>query len=520
MPDVRCGTICTVNIPRCLPSLFHNLSFIDADDEKESTNQIISRPTIMKPRSALHSMLGFLVLLSSADSFLTPAKPLRTLRSALQFSTYNDSGTTELLEALLLQADMAPLRTRQHEYAYQRRRLGEQLRLNKANNQKDYAYQRRRLGEQLRLEKKNYYDKLQQHAREEEIFHRKMLEQQLRPEKHNDVASGLLETTNSADNDSNSLNAKLEILRQEVDTSMQSPGLNSTSLVIYNESTTDKKTIFELLTNTHLPMPPREDASILSLCLAPVAHFLTAMFLLGVAAFYTIMAALDVLFNDTKTKTCLYEAGHVIKGCSIHAVESLSSENRAHFFSRIMNASRTFAIALWFITKCIILRAKHSKYANECLDAGTGSLRYGVFMVRSLNVVWQRLVDRLQGVSVGRTALKKLKGSKTNGSGWKRKLHLSNAFASIKSSRAKQYYRKQSLQIQQQRARLDKEYQDKLRALNQDRILLERERRALEEERSELICESMNLLAWCSTMGTKADNSVQKGWGSWWRAWD
>jgi hypothetical protein len=106
---------------------------------------------------------------------------------------------------------------------------------------------------------------------------------------------------------------------------------------------------------------------------------------------------------------------------------------------------------------------------------------------------------------------------------------LSRLLSSFKEAKAKRLHRKQTLQIEQQRTRLEAEYQAKLRALNQDKILLEREKRALEEERSELICESMSLIAWCAAVGAgNSSNTVsgekqkQKGLslGGWWKAWD
>lgn len=397
------------------------------------------------------------------------------------------------------------------------------------NSRKEYAYQRRRLGEQLRLDKKSISDRMHLHAEEEEQFQRKRLKEQLRLGKHEDDTGAVQQNIPAAeDNISVGLTEQLERLRHKVDLAVQTPSTNTSSLAIYNNGTNDKKSILDILANTHLPMPPREDASIFSLCLAPLAHFATSMFLLGAAAFYAIMSLLDVIWNDAKAKSCLAESGHLFRSCFDYTTKSFSTENRSHFFPRITDASKTFVIAFWYITKCIILRARHSKYSNQSLDAAIGSLRYGVYMARSMNVIWQRLMGRLQGIKgprIDENSRQMETETRSTPKTWKRKMHLGHVLSSIKSSRAKQHYRQQSLQIQQQRVRLEKEYQGKLRALNQDRILLERERRALEEERSELICESMNLLAWCSAMGagidrTKVDASKQKGWGGWWRAWE
>jgi hypothetical protein len=136
-------------------------------------------------------------------------------------------------------------------------------------------------------------------------------------------------------------------------------------------------------------------------------------------------------------------------------------------------------------------------------------------------VLWKRFTKRAGGSRHNKKGVRI--ATKSPVKKWSRKLHLSRVLSSISSIRAKQRFREQNLQIDQQRTRLEREYLDKLRALNQDRLLLERERRSLEEERSELMCESLNLLAWCSAMaasGSSAkDETDEKGWSRWWKAW-
>jgi hypothetical protein len=471
---------------------------------------------MMKQRiRLLRSVLGVLLLLSVTESFGTIRKQLRHhQRSRLQFSTYHDNGTTELLEALLYEADMRPLRIRQREYAYQRRRLGEQLRLNKMSlhSQREYAYQRRRLGEQLRLNQKQL---------KEEIRLERSREETTKQTDRVEVKSAMQPTTVA--NRPDDMHVQLEILRHKVDMAVQLPPANTKTVSIYNETATGtSKSLLEMISDTHLPMPPREDAALMSLCLAPLAHLTSSIFLLVTSAFYAIMSVLDALWNDDTVMTCMVEAGHVVRSCGSHVWQSFTSKRKDHFFSTMMDSSKTFLFSLWYVTKCIVVRATYSKYANQCFDAGTGALRYGVYAMRSTNVLWKRFIESAGG-SKEIKMVQMTTGAKSPTKKWSRKLHLSRVLSSIGSARAKQRFREQNLQIEQRRMSLEREYLDKLRLLNQDRILLERERRSLEEERLELICESVNLLAWCSAMASSGSNAKvdpdEKGWSSWWKTW-
>lgn len=492
-------------------------------------------------------LIGAMLLISAAECLLTSTIPtsartirIRTAITSLHFS-YDNAESTELLQALLHEADTTPYhRSRQREYSYQRRRLGEQLRYTKkgGSNQNEYSYQRRRLGEQLRLTKKSYTALNLHDGGEEELFQRRRLAEQLRLYKkmgrravtthyEDDVESTTLKQNYTEQ--SKELRLQLHQLRDLVDTAIQPPAPSSnSSLVIYKESdkvvvASSAASLLELISNTHLPMPPREDASITSLCLAPLAHFVTSIFLFGAALFYAIMATLDTFWNDDKIKPCLNQTGHVMKRCLSHVYQCSSTKQ---IVSGIVESGKCFFVALWYMAKCIILRAQCSRYANECLDAGTGTLRYGVYMIRSFSVLWQRLVGGIRG------NYKKNKEISTNTSeepisnSPRRKFQLSRLLSSLQNSQARLLYKRQQIQLDQQRARLEHEYEEKLSRLNRDRIVVERDRVALEEERAELLCESMNLIAWCSAVGssgsyaTKEFESSKKGWSSWWKACD
>jgi hypothetical protein len=374
-------------------------------------------------------------------------------------------------------------------------------------------------------------------TRDEEMFQRARLKDQLRFHKsqvariNNEKSKQPSVQLGEAGDNSNELNERLEHLRHEIEIAVRPPVANTTGLAIYDA--TKDTSLLKMLQNTHLPLPPREDASILSLLFAPLAHLVSSAFLIGAMMFCAFMALLDVLLNDKKTKTCITETGHVWKSCFAQFSSSFTTNRRDQVLSTMTEASKTFLISFWYIAKCICIRATYSKYANDCLDAGTGALRYGVYAIRSINVFWQRVLCRIKGTSYQRDAFFTSKQVATKAKSplqtQRRKFHLSRLLSSFKEAKAKRLHRKQTLQIEQQRTRLEAEYQAKLRALNQDKILLEREKRALEEERSELICESMSLIAWCAAVGAgNSSNTVsgekqkQKGWslGGWWKAWD
>eukprot|EP00956_Cyclotella_meneghiniana_P022691 scaffold43183_cov66-Cyclotella_meneghiniana.AAC.3 len=474
-------------------------------------------------------LIGAMLLISTAECLLTSTIPKSAIirsASSLQFS-YDNAESTELLQALLHEADttIKPYnnRSRQREYSYQRRRLGEQLRLTKKSS----------YSTALNLQKRD----------EEELFQRRRLAEQLKFDQQKGGTKRKaavvtthyehdLEESNLKQNYSeqpNELHWQLQKLNELVDVAIYPPAPSSnSSLVIYKE--TDKEevvtsnntaSLFEIMSNTHLPMPPKEDASITSLFLAPLAHLITSIYLFGAAVFYAIMAALDTLWNDDKIKPCLKQTGHVMKSCLRHVSNSSSTKQ---ILSGIVDSGKCCFVASWYMAKCIVLRAKYSRYANECLDTGTSSLRYGVYMVRSINVLWQRLVGGIRGNNYQKN--KTTSVVKPVSKSPRRKFHLSHLLSSLQNSQARLLYKRQQIQLDQQRARLEHEYQEKLSRLNRDRIVIERERIALEEDRTELLCESMNLLAWCSSAvgstGPPAAKEVEskKGWSSWWKAWD
>lgn len=306
-------------------------------------------------------------------------------------------------------------------------------------------------------------------------------------------------------------------------TSIALPNSNMTS-----STTSKQRSIQHFLSTTHLPLPPREDAPVLSLLLAPFAYLLTAMVLLGTSIFYAIVALLDVLWNDDvdvgknySTKTCLNQAGYVWRGCWCHLFVRTSSGEKEHerqrdggWPQRSLEAIQTSFVALFYTVQCILLRAwQHSNYATESLDAGTESLRYLVFAVRSIDVVWKRFVNWLSLKRANNNAeIAAINDQTTRVEGkrklnpWTRTFHLLRVVSSIRKATAERLNQQRSLQTKQQRLRSEREYQEKMRSLNQDRVMLEREQRELfdaqrqlEVDRRNLLCEGVGVLAWYSS---------------------
>ncbi|KAL3784204.1 hypothetical protein HJC23_001403 [Cyclotella cryptica] len=485
------------------------------------------------------------LLFSEFDKFIQPYGV--TLENGT--SSLHDENHTELLDALLPRAyskqDTITNRARVYE-SFQRTRLGEQLRLNRLSRQGgkqpdgnryiDNAhmlemFQRARLAEQLRFEKNNKPSSWEQKEQVTGLSSSYLVTQQ----------------TKLVKNASAPMKMHLEQLHQLVHVATR-PSSPMISIELVNKNTTShnnttiaNKSLIDFLANTHLPLPPREDAPLLSLILAPMAHVVTSLFLISASLFYVVMAALDVLCNDDMTKSCLIQAGRVWTSCWSHLFSSTTGENGHNAFQKITEVGKTSIFALWYVAKCIVIRAQHSKYANDCMDAGTGSLRYAVYAIRSLDVLWRTVIDRYwrrknrNNVTMD-SKLKAKKAKLRLVPTWKRKFHLYRLQSSIRNGISKRIHKQQYLQLEQQRLRLEREYQEKLCSLNQDRIALERDRRAVrdarcqvDEERKRLLCESVNVLAWY--FAAKAESSSDAvedsrpksdGWGlgRWWKAWN
>ena len=357
-----------------------------------------------------------------------------------------------------------------------------------------------------------------------------------------------------------------------------------------NETTTNvtASPLQQFLSTTYLPMPPREDASTLSLVLAPFAHMLTSIVLFGTAGVYAVCAIIDVLCNDNdadshdaknddetsvvksstdsnsdtnrccSTRSCLREAALVWRSCWDHVFVAADVQNGP--LQRTLEALQTSIVAFFYSTKVVVVRAaRHSRYADECLDAGTSALRYCVYSLRSVKVLWQRLLvgigvkNRTQSIITAgglqsRTNLNNIatesstaiseneNKSHNKGQKFKRKVDLFRIVSHIQKSAAQRRNQQHSLQLQQKNIQAETSYKEKMVLLNSDRVSMERERREifeerqqLEKERRKLLCEGVGMVAWFAAVNEaqaaaaveekeeKKRNDKKKTWGlSWW----
>ena len=300
------------------------------------------------------------------------------------------------------------------------------------------------------------------------------------------------------------LDAKLARLHQMVAVTTSSPKNN---IAISERS--DGRTKSPFLSTTYLPLPPREDASISSLLLAPIAHIISSLFLLGAASFYAIMAVLDVISNDKNTahstRSCMRETSSVLKGCwgyvfppSSSSSSSTENEvNQSNAAQRTMKALQISVIASFYMIQCICARAvKWSKYANESMEAGTGALRYSVYALRSVKVIWIRMGHYLRRRSRHGSGVNLIDHQKST------KLYTNKILLQV-FSRIKGIFSKDN-QTTQDRQNESSQHDDGRRMrLNQDRLILERDKLQLKEaqhqlelERQKLLSEGMNVLVW------------------------
>lgn len=292
------------------------------------------------------------------------------------------------------------------------------------------------------------------------------------------------------------LHDKLNQLRKMVVIATSS---SSSSNITWKNATSSMQ---NLVSTSYLPLPPREDASYISLLLAPVVHLLSAMFLMGSAVFYAVIAVLDVIYNDDEdecsTRACMRTTSHVLRSCweYLFVEEARTATNWRTAAQRTMRALQTSMMASFYAVQCILMRAcSHSKYATECLDAGTGSLRYLVYVIRSSHVLWIRIVNTIQKVHKGH--------SRNEPNRQTMKLNPLQALTNIRLPFLRPLRKQRTLKDEQQHLRSNEMYNNKLRLLNLDRVNLERERHQLQEarqqleyEKRQLQAEGVNVLAW------------------------
>ena len=172
----------------------------------------------------------------------------------------------------------------------------------------------------------------------------------------------------------------------------ESSTMNITATVANTEQ--QISSLQEFVSSTSLPLPPKEDASLLSLVTAPLAHLLSSVFLLGASALYAFLAVVDVVLNDkgdSGTRACLRVSSSIWKWCWNYAFAAADGRSRVQHLAKSVEV---FAVATYYLTKCVVVRAINcSKHSIAACDAATSSLRYLVYTMRSTCILWRRLLS-------------------------------------------------------------------------------------------------------------------------------
>ena len=276
------------------------------------------------------------------------------------------------------------------------------------------------------------------------------------------------------------------------------PSSNTTVSSVSSSSSSRLPTRLQtFLATTYLPLPPREDTPITSLLMAPFAHIITSLFLSGTMICYAILSVLDIVMNDNVeencTRSCMVKAMSIWKSCWNYLfLQKQQDHGGRGIVRRSLEASQISLLALFYTIQCAIVRAAtRSRYASESADAGVASIRYLIYAFRSMDVIWKRVVFSVRrrkggGNPVINESIKKER----------RRFHLLRVISKIRTSAVRRINHQRSLLIKQQRMRAEKEYQDKVKYLNQDRLNVELDRQMIDTERANLLSEKIGLLEW------------------------
>jgi len=315
----------------------------------------------------------------------------------------------------------------------------------------------------------------------------------------------------------------------------------------------------EFVSSTSLPLPPKEDASILSLVTAPLAHLLSSVFLLGASALYAFLAVVDVLLNDKGdcgTRACLRVSSSIWKWCWNYAFVAANGKSR---MQHLVKSVEVFAVTTFYSTKCVIMRAiSCSKHSTAAGDAVTSSLRYLVYAMRCLCILWKRLLSSWENRHPPRSvAVDGPEGDRR----WlvtkferrgrlqalAKRISIPQTILGAKRAASKLLGGK-TYSLNDANSAVDTKAEDDLRQrqirLNRDRVALERDkvdvaesRRQLEMDRQQLQLEGVHVLAWQISareafdaleaqgitketqiaMGTNSEENSRKKRRRWWR---
>ena len=300
------------------------------------------------------------------------------------------------------------------------------------------------------------------------------------------------QTMGDGDDLAQQLGQKLQKLRDRV-VAAKAASASASSAAPSRTIANANSSLQSLLSTTHLPLPPREDAPLPALALAPAAHVLSCGFLLGAAGFYAVLAVADVLRHDGGrhgAQTCLREAVSLWVSCFGYAFSAASQGTLGITVRRIIKAMQTSAMAAVYIVQGVCVRAPLSKYAKDCVDAGAGALRYLVYTARATNFLWARSVDTLIG-SLEKNRRRDRRGDRGDKSqSWTHQLNPLQFMNRQRSLWAK-------------RRHYNERYKKKLHLLEANQLKLERGQQELDEmrgqvdfERQQLQIEAVNLVAW------------------------
>ena len=319
---------------------------------------------------------------------------------------------------------------------------------------------------------------------------------------------------------SHRLDIQLAKLHQMIADATSTSGLDASVAIPQSDTTSNAKTSLQtFLSTTYLPLQPREDASILSLALAPAAHLLSSVFLFGAALFYGVMAVLDMFMNDTDTRACLRETGSVMKSCFGYIFPQSKMKLQESVAKRTIKAFQISLVASFYALQGVLVRAaRQSKYRHHVGESATGALRYLVYALRSVKVIWSRVTNKVRrSFQESKVQSKPMLTSANDAMGKHNiKARLHQVYSGIKEK-----FSGQKEGVGPQDMQPDELYEQKLR-LNQDRIGLERDKlqlqeaqRRLELDRAKLLFDGLNVMAWYAAVEDKIGKDDRKK-RRWW----
>jgi len=471
------------------------------------------------------------------------------LSEQLRLSKIKGVYPSEVDEGINIDDDMMSDEEYDKVEMFQRALLEEQLKIRRLQRQKRQEQHRLVVSSSESIEKAmNEYEiekEMHQMAtmvHENETFDEGEIDDGTNGDDDIDSASVILSnpSTNDIDNDGNSkasegellsvnetepshqLDTQLEKLHQMIAFATSPSGLDNSAATQSDTTNNASVSLQTFLSTTYLPLQPREDASVLSLALAPMAHLLSSVFLFGAALFYGVMAVLDMIMNDTNTRACLRETRSVMKCCFRYVFpQSGMKKLQEGVAKRTIKAFQISLVASFYALQGVFVRAaRQSKYRHECGNAATGALRYLVYALRSVKVIWNRVTNKVRrSFHVSELQSKpSLTAANDIVGRHKIKARLNQVYSGIKEKFSGQreetgyQHDMQPVELSEQKLRLN---QDRI-VLERDKLQLQEAQRLLELEKSKLLADGLNVMAWYAAVEDKIGKEDEKK-KRWWR---